>query len=153
MFSKLLYPRPQMIRKNWMDFNGEWKFAFDDENLGLKNQLFMTDDFYDKVIQVPYSYHTKNSGIGLNEDHPIVWYKRNFTVNVKEDKRYILYFGAVDYKCDIWLNGHHIFTHLGGHTPFEVDLSSHIETENTIIIRCEDYNRCDQPIGKQSWKQ
>ena len=32
ILDKLHYPRPQFVRENWIDLNGEWKFAFDDEN-------------------------------------------------------------------------------------------------------------------------
>ena len=122
MLSKLHYPNPQFIRENWIDLNGEWKFTFDDENTGEIGKKFINDDFYKRSIIVPYSYHTKNSGIGLNEDHQIVWYKKDLNIEVKKDKRYILNFGAVDYKCDIWINENHIFTHKGGHTPFNVDM-------------------------------
>ena len=115
ILDKLHYPRPQFVRENWIDLNGEWKFAFDDENLGELNERFMDDSFYSMKIKVPYSYHTKNSGIELNEDHQIIWYKKELKIDIKANKRYILNFGAVDYKCDIWINENHIFTHKGGH--------------------------------------
>ena len=28
------YPRPQFVRENWLNLNGEWNFIFDDENNG-----------------------------------------------------------------------------------------------------------------------
>lgn len=150
---RLNYPRPQFIRENWMNLNGKWQFAFDDDNIGEFNKNYLKDDFYPMVIEVPYSYHTKNSGIGLNENHPIVWYKRTINVEVKEHKSYILHFGAVDYKCDLYIDGVHMFSHQGGHTPFDVDITRYISgNEFTLVIRCEDYNLCTQPIGKQSWK-
>lgn len=150
---KLKYPRPQFIRENWMDLNGKWQFAFDDDNIGELNNNYLNDQFYPMTIEVPYSYHTKSSGIGLNEGHPIVWYKRTIQVEVKENKSYVLHFGAVDYKCDLYINGVHMFSHQGGHTPFDVDITRYISgSEFTLAIRCEDYNLCTQPIGKQSWK-
>ena len=33
------YPRPQFERENWLSLNGEWQFAFDDQNLGLKRKV------------------------------------------------------------------------------------------------------------------
>lgn len=95
----------------------------------------MDDNFYNMNIVVPYSYHTKNSGIGLNEDHQIVWYKRTLTIDIKENKKYILNFGAVDYKCDIWVNNKHISSHSGGHTPFCVDITKYIEINTSLVIR------------------
>lgn len=153
MKDRLHYPNPQFIREQWIDLNGDWQFTFDDEGIGEKDKNFTKDAFYTKTIKVPYSYHTKNSGIGLNEDHQIVWYKKNLALDVKKDKRYLLNFGAVDYKCDLWVNGGHVFTHKGGHTPFTVDITNYLQTENNVIaIRVEDRNSCRQPIGKQSWK-
>lgn len=149
---KLKYPRPQFIRENWMDLNGPWQFAFDDKDCGETNKQYLNNDFYPMTIQVPYSYHTKNSGIALNENHPIVWYKKDLHVDIKENKHYILHFGAVDYKCDIYINDIRIFSHLGGHTPFEVDITKYICDDFSLILRVEDYNLCTQPIGKQSWK-
>lgn len=153
ILDKLHYPRPQFVRENWIDLNGEWKFSFDDDNLGEIDHKFMEDSFYNMNIIVPYSYHSKNSGIGLNEDHQVVWYKREIKLNIKENKRYILNFGAVDYKCDIWVNNIHVISHLGGHTPFEVDITKYIEKNTILTIRVEDRNECSQPIGKQSWKK
>lgn len=150
---RLKYPRPQFIREDWIDLNGQWQFAFDDDCIGENNKQFLNDDFYTMNIQVPYSYHTKNSGIEINENHPVVWYKKDIHINIKENKRYILYFGAVDYQCDIWVNDNHVFHHVGGHTPFEVDLTKYISCDFSLIIRATDYNLCSQPIGKQSWKK
>lgn len=153
MLDKLNYPRPQFIRKNWIDLNGQWEFAFDNNDEGLSNENFLNVDFFDKKIQVPYSYHTKNSGINKNEDCNVVWYKKQIHLDCQERKRYLLHFEAVDYKCDIWHNGKHIKTHIGGYTPFCVDITENTQQENTIIVRIEDYNDCSQPIGKQSWKK
>lgn len=30
------YPRPQLVRENWKNLNGEWNFAFDDGREGKK---------------------------------------------------------------------------------------------------------------------
>lgn len=150
---KLKYPRPQFIRENWVDLNGQWQFAFDDDNKGDLNKQYLNNEFYTMNIEVPYSYHTKNSGIHKNEDHPIVWYKKDIHIKRKEKKHYLLHFGAVDYKCDLYINDNHIYTHEGGHTPFEVDITRYINDDFSLIVRVEDYNLTSQPIGKQSWKK
>lgn len=149
---KLKYPRPQFIRKKWWDLNGDWQFAFDDQNIGQNKQIFLQDDFYPMVIKVPFSYHTKNSGIHILENHSIVWYKKSVHLQKQANKRYILNFAAVDYQCDIYINDQHIFHHIGGHTPFEVDITNAISDDFTIIVRVEDENLVSQPIGKQAWK-
>lgn len=153
MLEKLNYPRPQMVRPNWIDLNGEWDFCFDDENTGLSTQAFKQPGFFDRKINVPYAYQTKNSGIGLNEDHPVVWYQRDLGLMKNKDCRYLLHFEAVDYKADIFVDGKHLFCHEGGSTPFAVDVTDVITPESKLTVRVEDYNRTNQPIGKQSWKK
>jgi beta-galactosidase/beta-glucuronidase len=149
----LKHPRPQFVRENWICLNGEWDFAFDDENSGMTDERFLNKDFYNMKINVPYSYHNKNSGVGKNEEHNIVWYKRELRIPANKSKRYILNFEAVDYKCDLWFNGKHVLTHTGGYTPFKLDITENLLENNTIILRVEDNNSCNQPIGKQSWKK
>ncbi len=153
MFEKLNYPRPQMMREKWFDLNGLWDFCFDDQNTGLQNQNFMKEGFFDQKICVPYAYQTKKSLIHRNEDHPVIWYRRNLAIEKREGKRYILHFEAVDYCSDIFIDGVHLLRHEGGHTPFELDITDVLKMNSELIVRVEDYNRTSQPIGKQSWKQ
>lgn len=35
-YQRTEYPRPQFRRDDWLPLNGEWEFAFDDENAGIK---------------------------------------------------------------------------------------------------------------------
>ncbi len=153
MLDKLNFPRPQMVRENWIDLNGEWDFCFDDANIGLKNSAFCRDGFFDRKINVPYAYQTQNSGLGLNENHPIVWYRRSLPMIKNSDSRYLLHFEAVDYKADIFIDGKHLYCYEGGSTPFAVDVTDAINLKSELVVRVEDYNRTNQPIGKQSWKK
>jgi len=86
------YPRPQLVRTDWVNLNGKWDFAFDDANAGEK--LGWQKGFskqYD--IEVPFTYETKLSGIGQQEPHEHVWYAK--TLNVKKhDGRVLLHFEA-----------------------------------------------------------
>ena len=34
------YPRPQFVRNNWMNLNGTWDFAFDDEDVGMEKKYY-----------------------------------------------------------------------------------------------------------------
>ncbi len=152
MLNRNDYPNPQLIRKNWIDLSGTWLFAFDDENTGISSKKYLLSEYYDQTITVPYSYLSNSSGVEENNYHPIVWYQKDFELNLQEDKSYIIHFEAVDYVCDIWLNDEHIFHHQGGHVPFQIDLTNHVKSKNKLTIRVEDYNSCTQPIGKQSFK-
>jgi len=135
------YPRPQFVRENWQNLNGEWEFSFD-------------KDTFDRRILVPFAYQTRLSGINIQDYHDTVWYRRNFTVD--EDlsgKRLILHFGAVDYECDVWINGMHVINHIGGHTSFEADITEFVKVgSNEIKVRAKDDSfDLEKPRGKQYW--
>ena len=40
MIDRNEYPRPQFWREDWQSLNGEWEFAFDDKNDGVKSGLW-----------------------------------------------------------------------------------------------------------------
>lgn len=135
------YPRPQFMRDSWQNLNGEWEFSFD-------------DDVFDKHILVPFAYQTSLSGINIQDYHNIVWYRRNF--NIDKDlsgKRLILHFGAVDYECDVWVNGMHAINHVGGHISFEADITEFVGIGGNEIKLCvrDDPFDMEKPRGKQYW--
>ncbi|WP_304774837.1 sugar-binding domain-containing protein [uncultured Faecalibaculum sp.] len=150
---RLQHPRPQMIRTNWTDLNGLWDFCFDDDNSGLTQNGYLREDFFDRQICVPYAYQTRKSLIDCQEHHPIVWYRRPLAVTRQNARRYLLHFEAVDYASDVFVDGHHLFHHEGGHTPFVVDVTEYVHENAMLYVRAQDFCRADQPIGKQSWKQ
>ena len=39
MKMRLEYPRPELIRKEWISLHGEWDFAFDQKKTGKKESL------------------------------------------------------------------------------------------------------------------
>lgn len=149
------YPRPQFMRKNWQNLNGEWKFAFDDQNVGIRERWFENPDRYSLNIQVPFVYQSKLSGICQSIPHDIVWYYREFSLTDAVGKKVILHFGAVDYEADIYVNGQHVCRHIGGHTSFQADITDVLKEQKyqTISVRAFDPNKDESiPRGKQSWE-
>lgn len=148
--NRIQYPNPQFIRHHWYDLNGKWDFYLGNYVSGTK--VTPTNCPFDRTINVPYSYTFKAARVDVSKYYPVVWYRRNFKLPVSQDQSYLLHFEAVDYECDVWVNGHHVKHHRGGHTPFTIDISSVVHDDNEIIVRVSDYNRTTQPIGKQKWK-
>lgn len=73
---RLEYPRPQFVRKDWLNLNGVWAFAFNDENIGTDEKSFKQNcSAFNKEIKVPFAYQTKLSGIEDPTFHDVVWYK------------------------------------------------------------------------------
>ena len=148
------YPRPDFERKEWLNLNGMWDFEFDDKDMG-ENEKWYEDKPFSKTITVPFCYQSKLSGIGSDEMHEIMWYKRSFTIPDEFfGKRLLLNFGAVDYYAKVWINGKYAGCHKGGHTPFVFDITNLVyKGENKVAVRVEDRYDCSQPRGKQYWKQ
>ena len=145
------YPRPQFQRENWLPLNGEWQFAYDDDDSGIKRGLYTGKKDLPLKINVPFSYQYEASGIGDTAVHNTVWYKRNFTAD-KKNGRAILCFNGCDYITDVWVNGLHAVSHKGAYAPFNADITDLIRTgENTLVVRCFDSLDPTQPRGKQSW--
>ncbi|KAF1290732.1 glycoside hydrolase family 2 protein [Candidatus Enterococcus leclercqii] len=148
------YPRPQFVRKEWQNLNGEWAFAFDDENVGRTAGWFNGSASLDQKIQVPFVYQTKLSGIDKQEVHDIVWYEKNFDWSAKSEQRCLLHFGAVDYQAEIYVNGSLAGNHVGGHTSFTLDITELVQPAgNRLTVRVEDFHDSEEiPRGKQFWR-
>lgn len=132
------YPRPDFRRETWQCLNGTWDFSFD-------------EPVFDQKILVPFCYQSAMSGIGKDETHDIVWYRRHFFAE-HTGKTVLLKFGAVDTRADVWLNGTYLGFHEGGYTPFSFDITALLKDgDNELLLKASDYNNTDKPRGKQSW--
>ncbi|WP_238546501.1 glycoside hydrolase family 2 protein [Paenibacillus sp. TCA20] len=150
------YPRPQFIRKEWLNLNGEWEFEFDDQAQGDEEKWWERQEKYSKRIQVPFAYQSKLSGIAESDFHDLVWYRRSFQLpDHYKGKHIIMHFGAVDYEASVWINGSLAMTHSGGHTPFSADITPFIQDgKNEVVVRAQDYSTdVTLPRGKQYWLQ
>lgn len=156
MMKRTEYPRPQFVRENWKNLNGEWQFAFDDKNQGIKEKWFETSKELEMKIQVPFVYQCKLSGISSSETHEIVWYKKKFEVKKSHtEDRVILHFGAVDYEATVYVNGQMVCEHVGGHTSFSVDVTEYLtEGMQEVTVRVYDPLLDEEiPRGKQFWEK
>ena len=145
------YPRPQLQRANWMSLNGRWRFRFDDKAcMGCPADVRE----WPLEIIVPYPPESKASGIGDRGFHQACWYERDFELAPGKD-RVVLHFGAVDYEARVWVNGHLVATHEGGHTPFHADITEVLNANGRqrVTVRAEDDPQdLAKPRGKQDWQ-
>lgn len=149
------YPRPDFQRENWLNLNGVWEFEFDDpEGEGALRDRIAGTAALSRKITVPFCYQSALSGIGVDETHEIVWYRRTFDVPAEFGKdRVFLNFGAVDYECEVWINGMRAGGHEGGHVPFRFDVTRILRSSgNVMAVRVRDIDDPAQPRGKQTWR-
>jgi len=95
------------------------------------------------VMQVPGDWNTQDKRLFFYEG--TVWLKTSFQAQVPiEDYRTLLYFGAVNYDCRVWVNGHRAGHHVGGFTPFNYDVTDMLKNgENTIIVKVDNKRRAE----------
>ena len=150
------HPRPDFMRDTFVNLNGEWQFAFDDADEGLREGWQKPGRALPLTITVPFAYQTKLSGIGPTDDiHPILWYRRAFEVpSDLAGRRILLRFGAVDYRCRVYVNGEMVGEHEGGYAPFDFDITYALkEGGNDLCLRVVDEPDVTRPRGKQYWEK
>ncbi len=122
------YPRPQMTRPDWVNLNGWWDFAI------LPKDSPAPQTFEGKIL-VPYAVESLLSGVSkpLLPDQRL-WYRRTFNRPVVEaGNRVFLHFGAVDYECNVWVNGRRIGAHRGGYLPFTFEFTDALVKEENDL--------------------
>jgi hypothetical protein len=145
------YPRPLLVRSNWVSLNGRWRFLFDDEGVFDRPNAIGK---WPLSINVPYPPESRASGVGDRGFHRVCWYERDFAIDA-QGGRVILHFGAVDYAAKVWVNGHFVARHEGGHTPFSADITFALKDggRQTVTVRAEDDpHDLTKPRGKQDWQ-
>ena len=140
------YPRPQMVRPEWFNLNGQWNYAILD-----KNEDYVTPQ---GKILVPFAAESKLSGVQKQVgQESSLWYQRSFTVPRQwKGKRVLLHFGAVDWQAEVWVNGQKAGVHTGGYSPFSFDVTDLLKKNGKQDMRVKVMDATDQswqPRGKQ----
>ncbi|PRY23407.1 LamG-like jellyroll fold domain-containing protein [Pseudosporangium ferrugineum] len=140
------YPRPQLVRKDWLNLNGPWEFA----GAEAGEQPVFGKKLGERII-VPFPVESQLSGIERREDH--MFYRKVVTVPKGWwNKRVKLNFGAVDYQAKVWVNGKLVTEHTGGYNAFTADITGALRGHGPqeIIVGVTDVTGPNQPKGKQS---
>lgn len=141
------YPRPQMVRDQWLNLNGLWDYAI----VARGNSMPAA---FDGKILVPYPVESSLSGVQkrVGEEQE-VWYSTSFTVPATwKNKNVVLHFGAVDWRADVWVNDVKVGSHEGGYTPFSFDVTPFLTKDKAQKLAVKVWDPTDrgfQPRGKQ----
>lgn len=146
------YPRPQLVRAEWVNLNGRWDFAIDHAAVWTSPDQVR----WDRTINVPFAPETLASGIHDQSFYEAVWYRRTFKApSLRPGERLLIHFGAVDYSAIVYLNDCCVGRHEGGYTPFTCDVTDALcdRAEQTLIVRAhDDPHDLAKPRGKQDWE-
>ncbi|ACU02310.1 glycoside hydrolase family 2 protein [Pedobacter heparinus] len=142
------YPRPQLVRKSWINLNGLWQYAI------LPKGSDKIPVSYAGQILVPYAVESSLSGVGkMVGENNVLWYNRSIDLPAKMmGGKLLLHFGAVDWSCRVYVNGKLAGEHAGGYDAFSFDLTSLVRKGVKQNISVQVWDPTDdgpQPRGKQ----
>ena len=137
------HPKPQFQRDSWMNLNGLWAFEIDNGRSGKARGLSAADAQLSGQILVPFCPQSELSGVNHKDFLSGVWYRRTFELTKEQlSGRVALHFGAVDYRCEAFVNGVSVGTHTGGYVSFCFDVTEAVrEGENVLTVYAEDDER------------
>jgi beta-galactosidase/beta-glucuronidase len=140
------YPRPQMVRADWMNLNGLWNYSVTDASA----ETFTSEG----KILVPFAIESSLSGVGKRvAKNEALWYEREFVVPRNwKGKNVILNFGAVDWHAEVYVNNVLVGEHKGGYDPFSFDITSALKKSGKQAVKVKVMDATDnsyQPRGKQ----
>ena len=148
------YPRPSMKRQDWMNLNGVWQYF---KRAAINYNYETHASAFSKAILVPFPIESALSGImdkSYSSNRKATFmYRRTFTLpEAFSGKNILLHFGAVDWRCYVYVNGQLAGTHDGGSDPFAFDITPFLRenAEQELQVAVWDPTNGGQPNGKQS---
>ncbi|MBQ2874227.1 MAG: beta-galactosidase [Bacteroidales bacterium] len=140
------YPRPQMVRDEWMNLNGLWEYAITPAEAEPEKM--------DGNILVPFAVESALSGVGRAVgENEALWYEREFVIPEGwAGQRVLLNFGAVDWKAEVYVDDTFVGEHTGGYAPFSFDVTDMLAKGKKHSLKVKVTDRTDkwyQPRGKQ----
>lgn len=138
----------------WINLNGLWEWEPETQNR-TKPPFGKT---LDSSILVPFPIESCLSGVAPNASSAYVsksWYRLLLSFPLEERReRYLIHFGAVDWKSSLYADSNLIATHTGGYDGFTADLSRVVNKLNgrPLELLLHVYDPGDegaQPNGKQ----
>jgi len=143
-----------------LDLSGIWQIAFDPEGAGDRHG-WTTGHWPEELsesIQVPAIWN-----IAFPDTEGIGFYRKVFDLPTGWDGKAVqLHFDGVSYRAEVWLNGRFVGAHMGGYTPFSLDVTESVLTDssNELIVRVSALSRTKDvdgmvlkflPASKQGW--
>ncbi len=132
------YPRPQLVREDWLCLNGDWDFSYE----GLQRPIrvpFCPESLLSELDTAP------RPGAELR-------YRRFFTVpEAWQGRRVLLHFGAVMRRTVVLVNGQELARHENGYLPFSMDMTEALRPgKNELLVLTVNDLDPRWPWGKQS---
>lgn len=132
-------------------FNKNWEFVKGVDSIYSPILVSTSSDIKWTRIALPHTANLEPVEKTEQQWQGICYYRKFFTLPAAANNKHIaLQFDAAMQEADVYLNGEHIFKHLGGYLPFYIDISGKVKTgkENVIIVRLDNRDNPFIPPGK-----
>lgn len=132
-------------------FNYDWEFIKDTDSTFSADMLVKKGRFKWEKISLPHTANIEPVEKKAQQWQGICFYRKFFTLPAASKGKHIaIQFDAAMQEADVYLNGQHIFRHLGGYLPFYIDVSDKVKigTENSIVVRLDNRDNSLIPPGK-----
>ncbi|MFI3297693.1 MAG: glycoside hydrolase family 2 TIM barrel-domain containing protein [bacterium] len=102
-------------------------------------------------INVPGDWNLQDPKLFYYEGN--VWYAKDFTMTKEENRRYVIYFGAINYHAMVWVNGKRAGEHIGGYTSFNFDVTDILKDgDNHVVVKVDNRRHKDGvPTINMDW--
>lgn len=137
------------VMLDWYD-NGNVSIAKDRKPAG-KNDFVEFSFDNSQTLMVPGDWNSQRSELKYYEG--TVWYKKDFSYDLKKGRKAFLRFAGVSYRCEVYLNGEKLGGHEGGFTPFQFEITSKLRNGiNLLVVKVNNERRDDAiPARKFDW--
>ncbi len=125
---------------------------FLDQHPKDKSDLVEYDFDASPTMNVPGDWNTQDKKLFYYEGS--VWYRTRFDVKKSAaGNRLFVYFAAVNYEADVYLNGKKLGRHVGGFTPFAFEITGIVkEKGNSLVLRVNNVRHVDGvPTVNTDW--
>ena len=104
------------------------------------------------TLNVPGDWNSQDAKLFYYEGS--VWYRTKFDANKSApNHRLFVYFAAVNYEADVYLNGTKLGKHIGGYTPFAYEITGLARAKgNSLVVRVNNNRHADGvPTVNTDW--
>ena len=119
-----------------LSLDGTWHVIPDRADSGLQEGWWNRNARVGQLSKsIPVLGNTYEALSGFNG---IAWHEREFLLSraPAPGRRSFLRFGAVQYLCQVWLNGQEVGRHEGAESPFELEVTGQLHTgTNALVLR------------------
>ncbi len=160
-----------------ISLNGKWQYIVDPYETGFYNyrwaernendrEAYWSSDIPDNktdrkehgytdkyILNVPGDWNSQDPKFLYYEG--TVWYKKSFDFQKSNAGDHVfLYFGAVNYRADVYLNGKKLGMHKGGFTPFNFEIADSVlkSKGNFLVVKADNKRYKDEvPTLNTDW--